>query len=93
MDRCEVARMAGQDMTASFIAWALPYALVFFGAVGALVVAFVSGGNRARDKQDATQAKAAAKSTKEMNNADQMRGDTDDERIERLRQFERNNRS
>jgi hypothetical protein len=80
-------------VTASFIAWIWPYAVVFFGAAGALVVAFVSGGNRQKDKRAAKDAKAAAKSTKDMNDADTLRDATDGQRIERLRQFERDNRS
>jgi len=80
-------------MSAAFIAWIWPYAVTLIGAVGALVIVFVSGGNRARDKQDAKQAKAAAKSMKDMNDADTLRDATDDERIKWLRQFERDNRS
>ena len=79
-------------MTASFIAWSLPYIITAAGAITALAAIWFGGRKSAKTDAKLKQAKAAAKSTKEMDNANQMRGAADDDRIERLRQFERDNR-
>ena len=81
------------NVSASLIAWALPYIITAVGAITALAAIWFGGRKSAKTDAKLKQAKAAAKSTKGMNDADTLRDADDDERIERLRQFERDNRS
>lgn len=55
-------------MTSLFL-WAWPYLAVAFASIGVLVVAFVSGGNRQKDKQEAKDAKAYKATIERISNA------------------------
>jgi hypothetical protein len=76
-------------MTAILAAFWPYIAGAFVALVGALVAALKVIG---RQRRDLGKAKAAEKSTKDMNNVDTMRDADDAARIERLRRFERDNR-
>jgi len=79
-------------MTASLIAWALPYIAAAMAAMGVLVAVFVSGGNRQKAKREAKDAKANEAAQERMNEADNLRDADDDARTKWLRDFGQRNR-
>jgi hypothetical protein len=67
------------------------WAIIAAGAAFVLGVAILKGMSIQDAKHYRKQAKAAAKSTKDMNNVDTMRDSDDDARRERLRDFAKRN--
>ena len=67
------------------------WAIIAAGAVFVLGLAVLKGMSLQDAKHFRKQAKAAAKSTKDMNNADTMRDASDADRVARLRDFAKRN--
>jgi hypothetical protein len=79
-------------MTASFMLWAWPYVVAIGGVITVLAATWFGGRKSAKTDAKMKQSKANEAAQERMNNVDQMRDATDGQRVERLRQFERDNR-
>ena len=78
-------------MSALFAAF-WPYIAAAIAGLAAIGGAYFKGRADRGAKEAAKDAKAAAKSTKDMNNVDTLGNADDAARIDRLRRFERDNR-
>ena len=80
------------NIAASLLRTFWPYIAGAVAFIAGALGIYAKGRSDANAKAAAGKAKAAEKSTKEMNNVDTMRDADDAARIERLRRFERDNR-
>jgi hypothetical protein len=79
-------------MTASFIAWALPYIITAGGAIAALAAIWFGGRKSAQTDAKLKDAKANEAAQERMNEADNLRDADDDARTKWLRDFGQRNR-
>lgn len=73
------------------ITWAMPYIITAGAAIAGLAAIWFGGRKSAQTDAKIKAADSAAKATEDMNHADQMRDASDDDRVERLRDFAKRN--